>query len=115
MTIVRDLITTAIKKGWQVLQLDVNNAFLHGDLHEEVYMKIPACLVVESPGRMCKLNKSLYGLKQASIQWYEKLTEALCSRGYTHSMLDYSLFYKKSEVVVYVDDVLVTGTHLQKI
>lgn len=75
---------------------------------------------MESPGLVCKLNKSMYGIKQASRQWYEKLTEALCSRVYTHSMLDYSLFYKKTEgsvvfVAIYVDDVLVTGTHLQEI
>ncbi|XP_019241950.1 PREDICTED: uncharacterized protein LOC109237474 [Nicotiana attenuata] len=120
MTTVRALITTAVKKGWQVLQLDVKNAFLHGDLHEKVYMEVPPRLVVERPGLVCKLNKSLYGLKQASRQWYQKLTEELCSRGYTHPMLDYSLFYKKVKgsvvfVDVYVDDVLITYTHLQEI
>ncbi|XP_019226912.1 PREDICTED: uncharacterized protein LOC109208282 [Nicotiana attenuata] len=83
-------------------------------------MDVPPGLVVEAPGLVCRLNKSLYGLKQASRQWYEKLTEALCSRGYTHSMLDCSLFYKKTErsivfVAVYVDDVLVASTHLQEI
>nr|XP_016479658.1 PREDICTED: uncharacterized mitochondrial protein AtMg00810-like [Nicotiana tabacum] len=83
-------------------------------------MEVSPGLVVEAPSLMCKLNKSMYGLKQESRQLYHKLTEALCSRGYTHSMLDNSLFYKKTEVsvvfaAVYVDDVLVTGTHLQDI
>ncbi|XP_019246410.1 PREDICTED: uncharacterized protein LOC109226062 [Nicotiana attenuata] len=74
----------------------------------------------DSPGLVCKLNKSLYGLKHATWQRYYKLTEVLCSRGYVYSLNDYSLFYKKTEystiyIVVYVDDVIVTGTDLSEI
>ncbi|XP_075100974.1 uncharacterized protein LOC142176701 [Nicotiana tabacum] len=120
MTTVRTLIATSVKKGRSISQLDVNNAFLHGDLNEEVYMQVPPGLVIEKLGLVCKLNKSLYGLKQASRQWYAKLTEALCSRGYTHSMYDYSLFYKRNGdssvyITVYVDDVLMTATDQQEI
>ncbi|XP_019266000.1 PREDICTED: uncharacterized protein LOC109243508 [Nicotiana attenuata] len=120
MTTVRALISTAVKKGWDLYQLDVNNAFLHRDLHEEVYMEIPQGLKVEDTQLVCRLRKSLYGLKQASRQWYDKLAESLYSRGFKHSTNDYSLFYKKQGessvfVAVYVDDVIVTGTNLEEI
>lgn len=111
MTTVRALLVDAVKRGWKIYQLDVNNAFFHENLHEEIYMEVPPSLIVEKPGLVCKLNK--YGLKQTSRQWYAKLTEALCSRGYNHFLHDYSMFHKKEGdlmvfVAVYVDDVLLT-------
>ncbi|CAN1268353.1 Retrovirus-related Pol polyprotein from transposon TNT 1-94 [Linum perenne] len=120
MTIVRVLLSVAAIKGWKLFQLDVNTAFLHGDLYEEVYMVPPPGLMIPTPNLVCKLNKSLYGLKQASRQWNFKLTEFLLQSGYIQSKCDYSVFTKTSNdlfliVLVYVDDIIIMGNNESEI
>ncbi|XP_039007127.1 uncharacterized protein LOC120134766 [Hibiscus syriacus] len=95
--------------------MDVHNAFLQGDLVEEVYMQLPEGFSSQGERMVCRLQKSLYRLKQASKQWNNKLYEALISAGFQQSKHDYSLFTRRVAdrlvvVLVYVDNLLVTGS-----
>nr|GFA09694.1 retrovirus-related Pol polyprotein from transposon TNT 1-94 [Tanacetum cinerariifolium] len=117
---VRTLLAISMKRGWEIRQLDVDNAFLHGDLEEEVYMKIPQGFSKENETRVCKLKKSIYGLKQASRNWYHKFTKSLMNLGYKQSRADHSLFiYKDADVyvaaLIYVDDVILVGNNMKQI
>lgn len=101
-------------------QLDVNNAFLHSDLSEDVYMRIPQGYAKTGETRVCKLCKSLYGLRKAFRTWYQKSTAALLGVGFKQSHSDHSLFiYEEGavfvEALIYVDDVLLTRNDSSKI
>ncbi|GJY36045.1 ribonuclease H-like domain-containing protein, partial [Tanacetum coccineum] len=114
MVTVRCLIGLAVVNNWPLYQLDVNNAFLYGDLVEDVYMTLPDGYNNEDKSKVCKLNKSLYGLKQAPRQWNAKLTTALAEHGFEQSKFDYSLYTKHNgdkfiALLVYVDDIVITG------
>ena len=117
---VRCLLAIAAARNWELHQLDVNNAFLHGDLEEDVYMKIPQGFAKQGEHRVCRLLKSLYGLRQASRNWYQKFTTSLLSIGFQKSSADHSLFLSSSggyfvSVLIYVDDVIITGNDSTKI
>lgn len=113
---VRVLLTVATAKQWPIHHVDINNAFLHGSLDEEVYMVPPKGYVQAKEGQVCKLLKYLYGLKQAGRQWNVELCCKLLNFGFVQSQADHCLFIKISPrdftaLLVYVDDVLITGTN----
>ncbi|GJU01056.1 retrovirus-related pol polyprotein from transposon TNT 1-94 [Tanacetum coccineum] len=121
MVTVRTLLAISSINNWHVQQLDINNAFLHGDLNEEVYMAVPSGYKKPlPPNTVCRLTKSLYGLKQANIQWFIKLTTFLISVGFTQSHADSShfIYFKDKDALVlliYVDDILLAGNNFSLI
>ena len=105
--------------GWFIHQLDVQNAFLHGDLHEEVYMEPPPGLLRQGEHLVCWLKKFLYGLKQAFHTWFSTFSTTIQQVGYHQSKVDYSLFTKVQGtsfmvVLIYVNDILITGNNIQE-
>ncbi|RVW97878.1 Retrovirus-related Pol polyprotein from transposon RE1 [Vitis vinifera] len=120
LTTLRCLLTVAASRNWYIHQLDVHNAFLHGNLQEEVYMTPPPGLRRQGENLVCRLRKSIYGLKQASRNWFSTFTATVKSAGYIQSKADYSLFTKSqgnkfTAILIYVDDILLTGNDLHEI
>lgn len=116
---IRLVLSIAVSRGWSLRQLDVQNAFLHGILEEEVYMCQPPGYVDKShPSYVCRLDKALYGLKQAPRAWYARLCRRLEALGFIPSKADTSLFYYNRGgytmfILVYVDDIIVASSSQQ--
>ncbi|RVW13869.1 Retrovirus-related Pol polyprotein from transposon RE1 [Vitis vinifera] len=112
---IRMVLALVVSFNWDIRQLDVSNAFLHGILDEEVYMAQPKGFEdPTNPQFMCKLHKSIYGLKQATYAWFNCLSTVLLSLGFVSSWVDPFLFtYRRDSnhafLLVYVDDILVTS------
>ena len=99
--------------------MDVKNAFLNGDLSEEVYMQPPPSFSVDS-NKVCHLRRALYGLKQAPRAWFAKFSSTISRLGYMASHYDSVLFLRRTDkgnilLLLYVDDMIITSDDLSGI
>ncbi|RVW84320.1 Copia protein [Vitis vinifera] len=119
---IRILLSLAVNQDWCLQQLDIKNAFLNGDLEEEVYMEIPPGFEESmAKNQVCKLQKSLYGLKQSPRAWFDRFTKAVLKLGYKQGQADHTLFVKKSHagkmaiLIVYVDYIILFGNDMEEL
>eukprot|EP00253_Pinus_taeda_P007217 PITA_07217 len=115
MNSIRLVLSLAASLKWEVHQMDVKSAFLHGDLHEEIYMEQPIGFIQTDSSLVCRLKKSLYGLKQAPRAWYAKMESFLLESGFSRCYSDNTVYTKKVGnsliiLVLYVDDLILTGS-----
>eukprot|EP00253_Pinus_taeda_P023620 PITA_23620 len=115
MNSIRLVLSLAASFKWEVHQMDVKSAFLHGDLHEEIYMEQPTGFIQTDSSLVCWLKKSLYDLKQAPRAWYAKMDSFLLETGFSRCHLDNTVYTKKVGKsliirVLYVDDLILTSS-----
>lgn len=115
-TTIRCILAIGAAMDLEMHQMDVKTAFLNGELDEDIYMVQPEGFV--QPGNenlVCKLNKSLYGLKQSPRAWYQKIDTFLVHIGFTRSIADHSLYFMQKGqhvviVIIYVDDLIILAS-----
>lgn len=113
----RLVIALAAAHDWDLHHMDVITAFLNGKIKELIYMEQPPGF--QLPGSehlVCKLNRSLYGLKQSPRAWYEEVNSFLCTHGWTRSAADHNLYFIHQQgnivlLLLFVDDLLITGNN----
>lgn len=97
---IQTVLTVAIMNVWDLHQIDVNNAFLQGQLSKTIYMiQPPSFKDLSKPDYMCQLRKAIYGLKQAPKAWYTALKNALIQLGFLNSKDDSSFFIFKYDII----------------
>lgn len=118
---IRVLLTIAVNLDRPLQQLDVKNAFLNGQLEEEVYMDPPPGFEGMYKSKVCRLRRSLYGLKQSPRAWFERFTQFVKKQGYVQGQVDHAMFTRHSlegkttVLIVYVDDIILIGDDMVEI
>lgn len=117
----RTIIAIAVAAGWPISHMDVVTAFLNGNLQEVLYMQQPQGFEEEgSENLVCRLLKSIYGLKQSPRAWYQEIDKHLRAQGWTRSNADPNLYFLQEGasivlLLLYVDDLLITGNDSTKV
>jgi len=111
---IKILFSIVVNLSWSLFQLDVNNT-LYGDLQEEVYIEQPPSYVAQGETKVCHLKKAIHGLKQNPMAWFEKFSLTISGICFHRFHLDHSIFIRRIRssivvLVVYVDDILLTGS-----
>ena len=118
---IRTTIALVVAKRWDIHHMDVRTAFLHGLIKEQLYMSQPPGFRLHGKeSHVCRLYKSLYGLKQSPRAWYERIDAALRKMGLRRSISDANLYFMHQDgetliVLLYVDDLFITGSSPQLI
>ncbi|GKC40029.1 retrotransposon protein, putative, ty1-copia subclass [Tanacetum coccineum] len=115
---IRILIAIAAYYEYEIWKMDVKIAFINEHLNEEVYMVQPEGFVNQKYlNQVCKLKRSIYGLKQASRQWNKQFEEEIKKFGFTQNRDEPCVYVKASRsnvtfLILYVDDILILGNHI---
>jgi hypothetical protein len=118
---IRLILSIVAKQDLELFQMDVKTAFLNGELDEEIYMAQPAGFEAKGHERkVCRLKRSIYGLKQSSRQWYLRFHDSITSFGFEMIEEDYCVYLKRSKrsiliLSLYVDDILLAGNDMDSI
>ncbi|GJU53066.1 copia LTR rider [Tanacetum coccineum] len=112
-TSIRVILSLTACEDYELEQLDVKTAFLHGNLEETIYMRQPPGFEEGTGNKVCLLKKSLYGLKQSPRQWYKRFDVYMISNGFSRSSYDSCVYFKEFApgmyiyLLLYVDDMLI--------
>uniref|UniRef100_A0A2N9FS65 Integrase catalytic domain-containing protein n=1 Tax=Fagus sylvatica TaxID=28930 RepID=A0A2N9FS65_FAGSY len=118
---IRLILSIVAKQDLELFQMDVKTAFLNGELDEEIYMAQPAGFEAKGHERkVCRLKRSIYGLKQSSRQWYLRFHDSITSFGFEMIEEDHCVYLKRSKrsiliLSLYVDDILLAGNDMDSI
>src|SRR5665213_3374868 len=117
-TSIRALIAITASYDLDMHQMDVKTAFLNGDLNEEIYMTVPEGIDHDLTSAVCRLNRTLYDLKQSPQMWNQKIDQYLINQRYIQLHADHSLYIRRSQselaiIALYVDDLLILSDTIE--
>ncbi|KAL4347437.1 hypothetical protein GQ457_17G004910 [Hibiscus cannabinus] len=121
-TSIRAVLALVASSDLHLEQMDVKTAFLHGDLEEQIYMQQPEGFTQSGDEHLvCRLKKSLYGLKQSPRQWYKRFDSYMIKIGYKRCEYDYCVYVKSLDdgsfifLLLYVDDMLIAAKNMHDV